>query len=199
MRVLKGWGKCLQDKYGVIPKFAHTDKDVAEIGMLREVWEAKLQLCWWHLCEAVKEQLKKSKLLTTPYNVWQAKSKFCSIDEDFVPPGHADPAEYEGGAQDESNLSKVPLARPNGISVCIAVPQSLRQGLDAAPPSTAPPAHSVLADHVNTHVDEAPSSSMPNPMPAVVGDENQGRWLMIKLPGCNNSRKGSENLRRCYQ
>src|ERR1700733_10471319 len=68
-RALKAWGKCLRDKYGVIPKFAHTDKDMAEIGMLREVWEAKLQLCWWHLREAVKERLKKVKLSTTPYNV----------------------------------------------------------------------------------------------------------------------------------
>jgi len=58
----------------------------------------------------------------------------------------------------------------------------------------APPACSVLADHVNIHVDKAPSSSMTNPVPAVVGDENQGRWLMIRLPGHGNSGKGSENI-----
>src|SRR5882724_8557357 len=74
------------------------------------------------------------------------------------------------------------------------VPPSLHQSLDAAPPLTAPPACSVLADHVNTHVDKAPSLSMPNPMPAV-GDENQSRRLMIKLPARGNSGKGSENLR----
>ena len=56
-RALKEWGKCLRDKYGVIPKFAHTDKDMAEIGMLR------------HLREAVKERLKTVKLSTTPYNI----------------------------------------------------------------------------------------------------------------------------------
>jgi len=44
-RALKAWGKCLRDEYGVMPKFAHTDKDMAEIGMLREVWGVKLQLC----------------------------------------------------------------------------------------------------------------------------------------------------------
>jgi hypothetical protein len=60
---------------------------MAEIGMLREVWEAKLQLCWWHLHEAVKEWLKKAKLSTTLYNIQQARSEFCFIDEDFVPPG----------------------------------------------------------------------------------------------------------------
>jgi hypothetical protein len=194
-RALKAWGKCLRDKYGIIPKFAHTDKDMAEIGMLREVWEVKLQLCWWHLREAVKERLKKAKLSTTPYNVQRARSEFRFIDEDFVPPGRADPAEYEGGARDKSDFPEVPLARPNSISVRIVVPPSLRQGLDAAPSSTAPPARSVLADHVNTYVDKAPSSSMPNPMPAVVRDENQGRQLTIKLPGRGNSGKGSENLR----
>ena len=87
--MLKAWGKCFQDEYRVMPKFAHTDKDLAEMRMLREVWEVKLQLCWWHLHEAVKEQLKKAKLSTTPYNVQQARSEFHFIDVDFVPPGHA--------------------------------------------------------------------------------------------------------------
>jgi len=68
------------------------------IGMLREVWEAKLQLCCWHLHEAVKERLKKAKLSTTLYNMQQARSEFRFIDEDFVLPGRADCAEHEGGA-----------------------------------------------------------------------------------------------------
>jgi hypothetical protein len=35
----------------------------------------------------VKEWLKKAKLSTTLYNIQQARSEFCFIDEDFVPPG----------------------------------------------------------------------------------------------------------------
>ena len=63
MRELNAWGKYLQDEYGVMPKSAHMDKDMAKIGILREVWEVKLQLCWWLLHETVKEQLKKSEVL----------------------------------------------------------------------------------------------------------------------------------------
>lgn len=33
-KALKKWATCLHDTYGVIPVFAHVDKDMAEIGML---------------------------------------------------------------------------------------------------------------------------------------------------------------------
>ena len=45
---LNAWAKHLRETYDVAPKFAHTDKDMAEIGMIRDTWELKLQLCWWH-------------------------------------------------------------------------------------------------------------------------------------------------------
>jgi hypothetical protein len=61
-KALMEWVKCLQDRYRVNPVFAHTDKDMAEIGMLQEVWLVKIQLCWWHLQKAVRECLKKTKL-----------------------------------------------------------------------------------------------------------------------------------------
>jgi hypothetical protein len=34
-KALTSWADCLCDTYGVIPVFAHVDKDMAEIGMLR--------------------------------------------------------------------------------------------------------------------------------------------------------------------
>jgi hypothetical protein len=35
-KALGTWVKCLCEKYGIILKFAHTDKDMAEIGMLHD-------------------------------------------------------------------------------------------------------------------------------------------------------------------
>jgi hypothetical protein len=81
-KALHKWAKCLWEKYGVTPRFAHTDKDMAEIGMLCDTWELKLQLCWWHMKDAVKKRLAKAKLSTSPYNVKHAhtsgKTKFVS-------------------------------------------------------------------------------------------------------------------------
>jgi hypothetical protein len=48
-KALIEWAKCMCDTYSIMPRFTHTDKDMAEIGMLREVWDVKIQLCWWHL------------------------------------------------------------------------------------------------------------------------------------------------------
>jgi len=48
-RALGRWAQQLRDKYAIKPVFVHVDKDMAEIGMTRNVWkEAKIQLCWWH-------------------------------------------------------------------------------------------------------------------------------------------------------
>jgi hypothetical protein len=52
-KTLTLWADCLCDTYGVIPVFAHVDKDMAEIGMLRTSWVLKIQLCWWHMRKAV--------------------------------------------------------------------------------------------------------------------------------------------------
>ena len=68
-KALVAWAAHLHDKYGIHAAFAYTDKDMAEIGMLRDVWGlVKIQLCWWHLQKAIRECLTKVKLLTTPYN-----------------------------------------------------------------------------------------------------------------------------------
>jgi hypothetical protein len=53
-KALDAWVKCLHEKYGIIPKFAHTDRDMTEIGMLQDTWELKLQLCWWHMIDALR-------------------------------------------------------------------------------------------------------------------------------------------------
>ena len=49
MKALVAWTKCLCDKYHINPIFAHVDKDMAEVGCLRQVWNVKISLCWWHL------------------------------------------------------------------------------------------------------------------------------------------------------
>ncbi|KIK55057.1 hypothetical protein GYMLUDRAFT_62699 [Collybiopsis luxurians FD-317 M1] len=68
MTALTEWTKGLQDKWGINPSFVHLDKDMVEIGMVREVWvDAKIQLCYWHMKQAVCKCLAKSKLSTTPY------------------------------------------------------------------------------------------------------------------------------------
>ncbi|KAJ7491613.1 hypothetical protein B0H11DRAFT_1911879 [Mycena galericulata] len=96
-RALEAWARELRDKYGVIPVFVHLDKDMAEIGMAKDVWDAKIQLCWWHLRKAVRTRLQQNKLSTTPYNAIRARSEFAFIDLAFKPSGRADPKEHEGG------------------------------------------------------------------------------------------------------
>ena len=71
-KALVAWAAYLRDKYGINAAFAHTNKDMAEIWMLRDVWGlVKIQLCWWHLWKVICECLAKAKLLTTPYNAQQ--------------------------------------------------------------------------------------------------------------------------------
>src|SRR5258708_33513376 len=58
---LSAWATCLRDQYGVDAEFTHVDKDMAEIGTLKEVWQkSKISLCWWHLRRAVRTQLAKA-------------------------------------------------------------------------------------------------------------------------------------------
>lgn len=42
--------------YHINPTFVHVDKDMAEIRAVKEVWDPKVQLCWWHLRKAVRER-----------------------------------------------------------------------------------------------------------------------------------------------
>ncbi len=118
---LEAWSKCLRDKYSVHPIFIHTDKDMGEIGALQEVWEAKINLCWWHLRQAVRTRLAKVKLSTTPYNVERATKEFSFISADFIPPGtRVDVNDYEGGILDE----QPPVVIPANVMAPAAAMQS---------------------------------------------------------------------------
>lgn len=100
-KALAGWATCIKEVYDINPIFVHVDKDMAEISMAKEVWPAKINLCWWHLRRAVWTRLGQAKLTTTPYNVQWAHIEFPFIDITFFPPGQADAEEHEGGVPDD--------------------------------------------------------------------------------------------------
>jgi hypothetical protein len=107
-KALAGWAQCVRDKYGLNPVFIHTDKDMAEIGCSKMVWDAKINLCWWHLRRAVRVRLAKGKLSTSPYNVDRAMKEFGFIDANFIPPGtQIDIEDCEGGSPDDVVLPLV--------------------------------------------------------------------------------------------
>lgn len=128
---LEAWAMCVRNKYGLNPIFKHTDKDLAEIGMLRNVWPTgKISLCLWHLRRAIRAQLANSKLSTTPYNVSRAHTEFNFIDVHFIPHSKSDTDDYEGGPADEpepvASTSNITCANPSALLVQL-------------PPSTQPP------------------------------------------------------------
>ncbi|KAJ7721079.1 hypothetical protein DFH07DRAFT_691115, partial [Mycena maculata] len=132
-KALTAWAKCVRDTYGIDAKFTHVDKDMAEIGMLKDVWDAKISLCWWHLRRAVRTRLGIGKLSTTPYDPNRARAEFSFIDPAFVPQGQADAGEYEGGIPDIIT----PNAPPEG-AVLTRAGRATRptQRADAADPAT---------------------------------------------------------------
>ncbi|KAJ6543513.1 hypothetical protein B0H10DRAFT_1854054, partial [Mycena sp. CBHHK59/15] len=114
-QALTAWAKCVHDAYSIIAKFVHVDKDMAEIGMLKGVWSAKISLCWWHLCRAVRTHLANKKLSITPYDPDHAHADFSFIDIVFDPLGQADGGEYEGGVPDNvTPLYRPPSSRRHG-------------------------------------------------------------------------------------
>ncbi|KAK7439562.1 hypothetical protein VKT23_017491 [Stygiomarasmius scandens] len=128
-KALAMWAQQLRDKYGVKPSFIHLDKDMAEIGMARDVWfDAKIQLCLWHLRRAVRERLAKPKLSTTPYNALRAHLEFNFVDIQFHPLESADAKEFEGGEDYYhpviNNNPVVTNKRPGPNSVWIHLPGS---------------------------------------------------------------------------
>ncbi|KAJ3751557.1 hypothetical protein DFH05DRAFT_1570663 [Lentinula detonsa] len=70
---LRLWMDAVKTKYNVHPRYVHLDKDMAEIGASKAVWEAKISLCWWHLRRAVRTRLSSAKLGTTPYDAQHQK------------------------------------------------------------------------------------------------------------------------------
>lgn len=128
-KALAAWAQCVRDHYGVDPIFAHVDKDLGEIGALKEVWDCKISLCWWHLRRAVHTRLCKAKLATTPYDVKKACAEFDFIDVDFISPGtKAGLEDYEGGMPDDEDTnvdlneaSPAVLSNANDV-LCIQLP-----------------------------------------------------------------------------
>ena len=94
----------MKETYNIHPTFVHVDKDMAEISAVMEVWNPKVQLCWWHLKKVVRERLKKTKLSTTPYNVVEVHAKFPFINPQFTPNGRLDARETE----------RLPVSSPPG-------------------------------------------------------------------------------------
>ncbi|KAF7966149.1 hypothetical protein HWV62_39928 [Athelia sp. TMB] len=168
-QALKAWAKCLRDTYGVDPKFVHSDKDMAEINMARDVWIAKIQLCWWHLREAVLERLKKGKLSTSPYNAQQAHAEFRFIDPTFTPYGRADPNEHEGGVDNEFGHTSIVTegGGPNAISLRIPIPSHLRT-------PSAIPADGALAEISNVHINATPPAASATEATALQRDQGSG-------------------------
>ncbi|KAJ7246826.1 hypothetical protein B0H12DRAFT_1220454 [Mycena haematopus] len=157
-RALTAWAKCVRDIYGINAKFTHVDKDMAEIKMLKDVWDAKISLCWWHLRRAVRTRLANTKLETTPYDAHRAHGEFSFIDVAFVPLGQADGGEYEGGAPEAITPVVPPSQHPvtvmmsNGLRITIRAPG--RQAL------TTVGANGQVQSHI-TSTDEGPAPQPP--------------------------------------
>jgi hypothetical protein len=116
-QALTAWAKCGRNTYGIIAQFTHVNKDMAEIGMLREVWNAKISLCWWHLRQAVRTRLASRKLSTTPYDPGCAHAQFSFINIAFVPASQADGEEYEASFSPADNgAAGAPVARAKHVA-----------------------------------------------------------------------------------
>ena len=173
-KALSGWAQHLCDAYGVIPAFAHVDKDMAEIGMLQSSWRLKIQLCWWHMCKAVGERLDKKKLTTTPYNPSLTKSEFSFISLDFVPSERADSHEHKGGLLVSSipGLVDIPCQEdPNVIVIHIPALTAIRP---------LPTASGASQTHINKHLD-IPDPEIVHGHPTVPRQSNEAEKLTIKL------------------
>jgi hypothetical protein len=169
MRALEAWTKVLRKKYGVVPRFTHSDKDMAEIGMCQTVWpEAKVQLCWWHIRKAVHTQLR-GNLPTLPYDVGRACKEYTFIEKSFHPCGKSNPDDTEllpDETNTESTQHDTTAEGLNPNSLYIRIP-NLQPSSTTAPPACVTPSCSVL-----------PTVSLD------LSDENHkgGARLTIKVP-----------------
>ncbi|KAF7793917.1 hypothetical protein EIP86_005039 [Pleurotus ostreatoroseus] len=142
-KALQAWAEQVRDKYGVFPTFVHLDKDMGEIGMARDVWTAKIQLCWWHLRRAVRTRLAQSKLATSPYNAHRAAAEFHFIDVTFVPSGRPDPTEHEGGIDMDLLQGSDQAAKKHSVNaVYIRIPPSSQVPNNSPVPHTTSNLHS---------------------------------------------------------
>jgi len=167
---------------------------MAEIAMLKRIWDhTKIQLCWWHLCKAVRECLSKGKLATTPYDPSRAKQEFPFINVAFWPLGDMDPDDIEGGTlNDPQEAPATYPPRPHALTLCIPTltqqlnikHQSIQQHMNnsASTPGTTD----------NTNKENVPvlklASLAPQPMACHTGIvvDTEDNWgvprLTIRLP-----------------
>src|SRR6266702_3169817 len=126
-KALEAWAATLRNVYSILPRFVHTDKDMAEIGASRQIWpKAKHQLCWWHQREAVRRRLK-GNLPTSVYNAQWAIREHAFINPTFKPYGRVDSNDCEGSVPGETheqdvqeNANTTPTSRdPNSIKLWI--------------------------------------------------------------------------------
>ncbi len=164
-KALEEWVVMLRDRYGVYPWFAHLNKDMAEIGMVRTMWEeTKIQLCFWHLKDAIKRRLAQPKLTTAPYNGDSAHASFSFIDPKFKPPGRSDKTEYEGG--------KLPSEQPVMTSAVLPVADTRPWVLKIRVPGVNAREPALHDTPASTHTSENPGPVMSQPTEE--GDDEEG-------------------------
>ena len=175
-KALTAWATCLRDIYGIIPVFTHVDKDMAEIGMLHDVWKPKIQIGWWHMNEAVEDQLKKNKLSTSPYNAQRAQTEFPFISTNFVPTGKPDLMEHEGGGGSHDHTGVVDTIQyesPNAVTLRIPILLNLRKP---------------LTFQLTSVTGNAATPTTPTPQ-STATTSGEGVKLTIKLPAGKENRR----------
>jgi hypothetical protein len=125
-KAIEWWLRALRDKYELHPPFIHVDKDFAEIGASLEVWpNAKIQLCFWHMRDAVTKRVRKAKISTTPYDLDRARQEYPFISKIFLPRGRGDASDGDDGHLDEPeehNVSAHVGDNPNAVFLRIPNP-----------------------------------------------------------------------------
>ncbi|KAJ7220474.1 hypothetical protein GGX14DRAFT_674827 [Mycena pura] len=161
-QALTAWAKCLWDTYGIDAKFTHVDKDMAEIKMLKDVWDAKISLCWWHLRQSVRRRAR-------------AHAEFSFIDVAFIPAEQADGGEYEGGIP-ETVTPVVPASRPQTITMAngLVIRIPARPPPASASPNTAAAAASTTRSETE-RTPEDPRADLGRVLTSIEGTEKKTR------------------------
>ena len=166
MKALEAWMKVLHEKYGVVPKFVYSDKDMAKIGMSQQVWpDVKVQLCWWHIQKVVHSQLQ-GNLPTSPYNIEHAHKEYAFVERDFLPYGRSNLDDTNLLFNETGEQSLQTNATTQGQnSLFIQIPNLPLLSVTAVSP-----------------VEDSPS--LPPVSPIVMLDSLDRVWLTIKIPAC---------------
>jgi hypothetical protein len=122
---------------GCSPTFVHSDKDFAEISAVHDVWPTtKIQLCYWHVGDALRKRLAKPAAVKPIYHPADAKTIIHDLDLDWVPDGH-DPKQQQRSGFTFGSAAAIAAAAsaapPAGSGIRLSA-ESLRKytSLDAA-------------------------------------------------------------------